>query len=888
MKKLLFLLFWASFLAPNLQAQSTQSLWAEMETYIINHLEDPIPEEAKMIQLFSVQEEEPHVKGNKLVELVRRNYWQKKFIVDNKERVDQAKEAERNDTKMAVEPIHNPDLVEICPIEIVVIIDRSSSINQGEIPNIKAGLSALVSNMIGTGNSLTFIGMGGGSGDVGGPAIISERETYNPGNPNIHLNWIDILSFGTCYQCDSWSTGLEAAIDLDFDPDLVLMITDGNDDHPANEDDLTIAAANALKSNGANGGTGAHIFVFGEEKVDPNSNTNDIYEDYGSPSLEIEFSEAVDLFIAEDPLEAPVPPTFSDLGTSDYIGFPNNSDFADLANWLSGLEFSGRINTVNISLQPCDDDFRVRGKYELCQGAISSVNLQIWENGMVLTTVAASINTNNNIWSFSTSYSQLESLGLEYGNSYDIIPVMTLDDGTVITGSSFVLGPDNDFLFEEVDCCDIDDSLYSVPECVRQGEEFTVIVELEGNVEFEEIDEIYSNDNNYTYVSHFVLNLHGETLVFITFISNTCTCEGEMLIFDIRLTDCAEVIWIMTDNIPCCADECETVTIQDWYAEDCTIINGNPARYFCLEVSSIDPITDVFATTNTVFCQTTLVELEVNNLSGSNNYSICGFMVFDDPNCTGHAKVSLKVETESTCCLIEQSFSFPKGCGLERSCLKSAANFEIIIGKGMDISIGIPQGEVVTVFDHIANSTNDYTVGLVHCGPFMSSSSGGINPGPLDCNGIVLPTPNMADCFNTETSDPIVNYHYEITWNNCVWDVIGNLCDEPLVTFSPPGFTGRNASVEEDENSFSDPIKVFPNPVDQSGFLNFDFGNLKTPVSTIEVRDVSGKIMESFIPVSGQNKFQHQLNQPLSKGIYFLVFYLEDGQVRSTKLVSLD
>ncbi len=117
----------------------------------------------------------------------------------------------------------------------------------------------------------------------------------------------------------------------------------------------------------------------------------------------------------------------------------------------------------------------------------------------------------------------------------------------------------------------------------------------------------------------------------------------------------------------------------------------------------------------------------------------------------------------------------------------------------------------------------------------------------------------------------------KIEWNNCVWIIIGNLCKEPIVTPGLAGFAGstdRNGSVPE-ENFFSDQIKVLPNPTDQSGFFNFDFGNLKTPVSTIEVRDVSGKIIESLVPGSRQNKFQHQLNQPLPKGIYFLVFRLE-------------
>ncbi len=885
MKNLFLLLFFAALGASNLQAQTVNNIWEEMETYIVKHLDDPIPDEAKIMEIFRLNllQEAEQVEGQKeLVNLVRRNHWQKKFIADHPEEIAQAKEKEKG---AAASPVNNPDLVDYCPLNIAVIVDRSGSIVGDEVTNIRAGLSALVNNMIGTGHTLTFIGMGDKTGLDANSGITSATVTYSPGGQFPHQFWINFaLDFDA--GNDSWSTGLVRAIPLN--PDLVLIITDGNDGHDADEDLNTIAAANILKNNGANDGNGAHIFVFGEETPFDTG-----YEDYADPSLEIVFSEAIELFIAPGSVESPTPPTLQNIGTTDYVRFTDNQNFAQLANWLAGLQFSGgAIETTDILNEPCDADFGIRGNYELCGGTVSLITLEIIENGVTITTLNASFN--NDTWSISIPHDDLENLGLEYGHSYDVIPHIIFTDGSVSSGSDFIPGPDNDFFFELVDCCEIDASIYYVPECVNLGEEFFIVVELDGNITLDDIDEIYTADNNYSYVSHFILNWgNGVSYLYITFTSNTCTCEGEMLTFDIRLTDCAEVIWLMTDKIPCCAEECKSVIIEDWYAEDCTIVNGDLARYFCIEVTSDDPITAVFPTTNTVTCQTSLVGLEIANIGGTNTYTICGFMVFDDPGCTTHAKVSLKIETTTGCCTIDQSFSFPGGCAIEKECIVPAANLEIIIGNGIDVSIDIPQGQVVTVFDPIANSINTYTVGLVHCGPFLYSNPGGVDPGNPDCNGIVLPTPAIADCFDEDIENPSINYHYEITWNDCVWTIIGNLCNEPIVTPAVPGFTGstnsidRNAKVQE-EISSSDQIKVFPNPMDQSEFLNFDFGNLKTPVSTIEVRDVSGRIIDAFVPTQGQNKFQHQLQQPLSKGIYFLVFRLEDGQVSSTKLVSLD
>ena len=884
MRTLLLLFFLGSCLTPNLEAQTVHNIWEEMETYILKHLENPIPDEAKIIEIFRLNsqlEDHQAIGAKELVELVRRNHWEKKFIADHQEEVTQAKEKDKGNMPS---PIPNPDLVNYCPLNIVVIVDRSGSINPASGVNIKAGLLALTADLVGTGNTLTIIGMLSPT-----QASASETITYSPGNPASHELFINFgLDFGGAR--DSWSGALNLAIPLV--PDLVLIITNGNNDHGANEGIETIAAANALKSNGANNGNGAHICVIGEVEEELGDSPNITYENYANPSIEILFTEAVDLFIAPNPVESLTPLSLQSIGTSDQVSISDPSDFGQLPSWFSNFQFTPQgIEITDILNEPCESGFGIKGTYDICQGSVASIELDVYENFTVIATLSASINTNDNTWNFSASYSELVSLGFQDGQSYDVYPRMTLSDGTVFTGSVFVPGIGNDFLFEVLECCATDGSFFIVPECVSQGEVFTVAVVLDGIVPLDQIEEIYSDDNNYTYVDHSVIPFGTVTLLYIDFISETCTCEGEMLVFDIRFVDCGPVTWMMTDKIPCCAEECKAVTIEDWSAEDCTIVNGNPARYFCIEVSSPEPITAIYPATNTVFCQTTLVNLEVTNTPGTNDYSICGFMVFDDPGCTIHAKVSLKIETASSCCTLEQSFSFPAGCDLTKECMAPAANLEIIIGNGIDVSIGIPQGEVVTVIDHVTNSTDTYTVGLVHCGPFAISSPGGvINPGNPDCTGIVLPTPALADCFDEEIDDPDVNYHYEIEWNNCVWIIIGNLCKEPIVTPGLPGFAGstdRNGSVPE-EISLSDQIKVFPNPMDQSGFLNFDFGGLKTPVSTIEVRDVSGKIIESFIPVSRQNKFQHQLNQPLSKGIYFLVFRLENGQVSSTKLVSLN
>lgn len=992
MRILLFLSIWVLSFTQSLNAQTAQDMWAEKEAFITKHLSDPAPDEKQIVEGYKnglLNEGRTVPTHEKLIEVARRAYWGKIFRTDNHDRLLTAKrnKAANGNASLGKGPFPNPELEETCELDIVIIVDRSGSLGNTNEANIQSGLLTMIQNQVGNGNTLTFIGMG----DSGGNPILSETVTYNPGSINTHSDWInDVLFAGSCTQCDRWSTSLEAADG--FNADLVMMVTNGNNGdngHGANEPNLTIAAANVLKTNGENAGNGAHLFIIGEEGPG-----------YTQGNLEM----AVNDLIAPGATEAFGPLTLANVSSNDFTGIQNN--FATLNTLLPNMEPCCSVEVGYISNRECViNNVYISGTYEYCSPlTVVSVDLQFWINLTNAVTVSADVNADGT-WSFSSTRGEMEALGIVPGNWYDVVPVVTLSDGSVVTGTSYIGGLNNDLFFpphanpsfilndspsdfttsrtsfcegttiyyhgtdpmvgatgnhypqikrkligstgpfaewmgyggvgasldgytgnlnnlwpgylqvgyvyqltigsqdvancvawkhvtvefEIVPCCAPDFFLAHVPECVESGGTFEVIVELQAPLSAEDIEVIYSSYNNYTYVSHTTNELDGSLLLFIIFEANTCSCEGEVLVFDIRLVDCPGIIWIMTDPIPCCAEECKTVSIEDWYAEDCIIVNGLPARYFCLEVSSDDPISAVYPTVPaSVTCETEIVGLEFANIGGTNLYTICGYMVFTDPSCTFHAEVNLSLQTKGACCAIVQNFSFPKGCTLDKECFSAAPDIPIIQNSIISVSLDIPQGQTVSVFNVLTQSTTTYTVEEILCNPFGITSDGQLIGG-VPCNGIFIPSDTPIDCRTTDDTPISLPYHLEVTWGDCLWTMIGDYCDEFI--FYPGGVdTGikRSSKVENTSNARSGEITVFPNPMDQSNILNFDFSELKTAVTNIQLTDISGKTIETIIPAQDQTVFQHQLDQSLSSGIYFLVFRLADGQLKSTKLVAVE
>lgn len=1002
MRILLFLSIWILTFSQSLTAQTAQNIWVEMEQFITDHLDDPAPNEREMAEAYKVDllgEGQLIAGDEKLIEIVRKSYWGEVFRRDNQEQFLKEKENRGSDANLGsgASPLNNPDLEENCELDIVVIIDRSGSIQGDEITNIRNGLLALVQNQIGTGNTLTFVGMGNSNSE---DPISSVTVTYNPGFPFFHNNWINnTLSFGgSCDQCDSWSSGLEEA--SGNNADLVLIITDGNDNHGVGEDALTIAAANALKSNGENNGNGAHLFVLGLS-----NGSYTMANSAGTGTINVSLMTAVGNLIAPGPSQASAPLTLNNISTTDYIPLADN--FSTINSLLSGLELccEESVEVGWISNRECLMwSIYMSGNYEVCTGAsLVGINLQFWNGSTLFATVPVNVN-NDGTWDFNSSRQEMEALGINPDLWYDVVPVMVFADGTTFAGDDYISGSNDDVYFpvyadpsfffndsptdwnnamnsfctgtpiyyhgfdpvtgasadhypqikrrpigstnygdwqgygsvgapldgytgnlndlfpgyfmegyeyivtigshdfdncvawsnvslefEIVPCCEPDVFIAHVPDCVENGETFQVIVELVAPLSADDIETIYSSYNNYTYISHYVNELNGSLLLFITFQANTCSCEGEALVFDIRLVDCPGIIWVMTDPIPCCVQECKKVSIEDWYAEECILVNGKPARYFCLEVVSQEPIYDAFPTEPaSVTCETDIIDLEITQVGTGSEYTICGYMLFTDPDCTFHAEVNLSLQMENACCGIVQNFSFPKGCVIEEPCLELDPEVSNIQGSIISISIAVPQGEVLTVIDHLGQTTNSYTVGEILCGPYTATPDGGIGGG-VPCNGFTINYGSIIDCRSSDDTEVSLPYHYEVQWGGCSWTIIGDYCNEPI--FSDGGIdTGspRSAATEATPSAALNSIKVFPNPLDHSGQLNFDLSALSTPVAKIHVTDISGKIIESFIPTPDQDHFQHQLESPLSAGIYFLVFHLADGQISSTKIVAIE
>ena len=440
--------------------------------------------------------------------------------------------------------------------------------------------------------------------------------------------------------------------------------------------------------------------------------------------------------------------------------------------------------------------------------------------------------------------------------------------------------------FRVVDCCAPEWELADVPECVVDGEVSALTVILDGPIDSTDIGYIYSSNNDYTVVGHEIIDHENTLELIIYFVSNHCTCEGNSFIFDIDLS-CNSTVWIMTDHIPCCDTDCGFLEIVDWSAdEECIVVNGNPGHEFCIEVSSDMSILNVLPGSNNATCQVELSNLEITQPGIDGMYSICGYMAFTDPQCVGFAIVTLVLETESGCCTIQQGFSFPNGCELEEPCLGGAPEIQVIYAGYMTVSLNIPTGQTVVITDLIAGGIELAQVHTILCGPF-SVSQGGVVSGGTECNGIEISTPLYLNCHEVEGEVPYIPYHFELVWGGCIWILSGNYCDE-LIAVQSFQDGGTEQRVEENSAKVDTPsgqLLVFPNPLGASNILNFDVSKLNQSVQSIQIKDLQGRKIESFVPGNNQQVFSHQLSRSLSPGVYLIMIKLEDGSVSSTKLI---
>ncbi|MEL6635112.1 MAG: T9SS type A sorting domain-containing protein [Bacteroidota bacterium] len=1016
MRILLFIALWAICTPPSLHAQKVSDVWAALEHYVAQREGQAIPNET--LYLTTSRTDDYLERSSKVTEShallpdtdrrqqIRRDYWSHQFAQQNREHFSAAKDDYREQfagLRNGNNVVPNPPLVNNCNINIVIIVDRSGSIMGNEMPQIRMGLNNFINNQVGTGNTVSFIGMSSTGVAPAGPSTV----TYNTGiGTGLHSTWIGQLNGNG--NRDQWSLSLTLAATLN--PDLVIIIADGDDSHGNTEAAAVCTAANALKN------AGAHLFVFGQ-----------IGGTYESGSLLAAVSNAVD----PNPVAATNPPNNNNLANDDFIGFPLQS-FAPLGNWLSILTpGTGSVNLTAIDNRSCiTHATSIRGLYQLCPGQVAaSIQLEFFQNGSLVTSVNVT-NFGNGSFRYDTFHGDLLALGLNPGEWYDVVPVLNLTSGTVIRGTDFQVGNNNDLrlagfsdpqvivndalndrstemytfcegqpiyyhgtdptssnhftdierrpiggstwgdyrqqgwvgasldnfddnllnyypasyfaagfeyrlkiatnnsdpnvcvawtetfvFFEVVDCCQPEYTLHNIPDCTREGEAFTIEVRFDRPLTAADIERIYSTDNNFTYLSHQVVRDGSITRLFITFVPETCDCEGKMLVFDIILRDCLpnNLIWIMTDPIPCCADNCEFIAIDDWTAGECVIVNGQPGRPFSITVGSPVPILAASAASNNATCQVTLLNLAVQALTPT-KYQITGFLRFSNTQCMSNALVSLLLQTDMDCCRIDQGFSFPTGCELPAGCLGAAAASisQIDMTRNrLEIAIpGLPPFDPVTVINHLTGQVSTAT------GTFIICSSPG-SQFPRICEGIQISVPSSLDCRPVEGMQPSIPYYYEIQYEGCKWLLIGDYCDHPFVYpeggdsngdaggeggdqgegggdtgGGPIGLNGETDATRliqaRETGAAEGQVRIYPNPLPAGQALQFDLTGLDQAVDNIQVLSPQGKLMEAIQPPVGVSHFRHDLRQQLVSGLYFVRLRMADGSLRSQRLLLID
>ncbi len=444
--------------------------------------------------------------------------------------------------------------------------------------------------------------------------------------------------------------------------------------------------------------------------------------------------------------------------------------------------------------------------------------------------------------------------------------------------------------FEVVDCCAPDWELVNVPECVVDGEMASLSVILNAPINPDVIGYVFSANNDYNVIGHEVINHQNRLEVVIYFESNHCTCAGEPFAFNMELVGCNNIVLIETDQIRCCDTGCDFLEVVDWSSgAECIIVNGNPAREFCIEIASDVPVLEVFPESNEASCQVELLDLEITPVGLDGMYEVCGYMVFENFDCDGFGIVTLVFETEAGCCTITQGFSFPEGCNLEEPCVEAEPEIQLVYGNEMMVSLNIPFGEIVSVTDHINGTMEMVNVQTIKCAPFFVNQDGEVSGG-VDCNGIEITIPSTLDCYGDDGEIVDLPYHFEINWGNCTWILFGRYCDG-LIIVRIIREVGLDGGIEEASTMIetsSGYLRIFPNPLSVSNALNFDASNLNQNIQSIEIRDLQGQKMETIMPENDQKIFSHHFSKPLSSGVYFIIFRLEDGSLTSTKLLMFE
>ena len=436
--------------------------------------------------------------------------------------------------------------------------------------------------------------------------------------------------------------------------------------------------------------------------------------------------------------------------------------------------------------------------------------------------------------------------------------------------------------FKVIDCCEIEPFGYtSFPECTYEGHVFTIDVFFNETLTEDDIALIYSTNQNFDLLSTSieVSQPSGSTTVSLTFESRGCSCEGDMVSFDIRLEGCENNIWIMSDNIPCCRSNCSGIELE--YLEivgECEIVNGEVAYTFegWLELLPGTEIVSITAKGKGGICPANVLAFDYEE--GNGGVSISGIVQSLNPDCEW-GDIVLIIDTEVSCCKLRIPISYPEPC--EEECLASVPNVESLCYGRLTISV---PGSVtsVKVTNNLNGQTAIYPIGTVNCYPILSPNG---NPQGVPCPGFIYRF--NFDCENLENPEDS-RYDITIAIGECKYRFVGDYCQSincPILE-DPTGDGGTRSSEDQGKEIITEfEVNLYPNPAVAGSSLNVKSTSLIKEVSFL---DMQGRILASQQADQSSSNFTMITPADIQPGIYVVKLVTMDDEAKFMKLLILN
>ncbi len=431
--------------------------------------------------------------------------------------------------------------------------------------------------------------------------------------------------------------------------------------------------------------------------------------------------------------------------------------------------------------------------------------------------------------------------------------------------------------FDVVNCCAIEPIAYSsFPLCTYEGHVFTMDVLFSETITEDDISLIYSTSPNFELLSTSVdiSQPSGATTIRLTFESLGCSCDGDMLSFDIRLVGCEKNIWIMSENIPCCESECSEIDIE--YLEvvgACEILNGAISYPFegALDLVPGTEIISITPQTTNGLCPTRTIAFEYEVFNNTVIFS--GTVQSLNPNCSW-GDVELLIETDVTCCTFILPISYPP-CKIGR-CLENQPSLQSLCSSQLTIAVPSASGGA-TLTNNLTGQTTSHPIGTVQCVSHVSSNGTVVT---YPCDGFIYNfNLNCAQLENPEDS----NYDITITIGKCQYRFVGDFCKPFNCGVSEVTNGGsEDRGVDVEKRKVDGEISIHPS------LINGSVDDLKVlvPQATSNTRlviyDVQGRIIRQE-ELSGPSSEFSISN--LGNGLYFAIIYENGQQIHQAKLV---